>query len=369
MIDLNKVQFMTTPEGIRGAKVFEYNEITAQMCAVIYIHRYDIGVILGLYRTDENRVEWSRLLNAFNEVEMLIKEPGFSTLENKTSSKTIPSKYEIQIPEYIRKEIIYLMAMRLDNPQAISYQSDLATKVIPFFEQHASIEQIQDTPIIKNLYQFNENVVLNSTVATNRRDMINFSINKIERYCYTKNYDSDRNKILKDLVSILDQESLNTINLPLISVVFGMKVNTGIPMNISSDKFNAEDVIDCACYSTDFFNKVISTLNNIFANYERDIVNRDNKNNIEGGGIPNCIRITKEDNSECFVYLTGDLNNYIKYFNGKIKEEDIWRYINGYGTLEGIKSFSIIDTKDIITKQPVNFIPTADIYKFPESLK
>ena len=77
MIDLNNVKFMTSPEGIRGAKIILTDKIRAHECALIYIHRYDIGCILGLQRNDNNKIEWARLLDAYNEVNMILEDPGF----------------------------------------------------------------------------------------------------------------------------------------------------------------------------------------------------------------------------------------------------------------------------------------------------
>ena len=91
MVDLNKIRFTTTPEGIRCA-----GEIRAHGCDLIYIHRYDVGCILGLQRSDNMKIEWKRLLDAYNQVSSIVEDPGFSTSENKSSSKSIPSQYELQ---------------------------------------------------------------------------------------------------------------------------------------------------------------------------------------------------------------------------------------------------------------------------------
>ena len=99
MIDLSKIKFTTTPEGIRCA-----GEVVTQQCVTIYIHRFDVGSILGLQRTDgSDRIFWDRLLDAYNKVSSFVENPGFSTLENAPSYKPKPSQYELQLPEYIRK--------------------------------------------------------------------------------------------------------------------------------------------------------------------------------------------------------------------------------------------------------------------------
>ena len=91
------------------------------------------------------------MLNTFTQVCKFVPEAGFSTPENMPSSKSKPSQYEIQIPEYISKEVIYLMAMKLDNPTAVSFQSKLVSEVIPFFEQHADAHTVANTAIIGNM--------------------------------------------------------------------------------------------------------------------------------------------------------------------------------------------------------------------------
>ena len=137
MIDLSNVQFMTTEEGIKCAYEIK---IPPHMFGLIYIHRYDVGCILGLASSDKESIEWKRLLDIYNRASSLVLDPGFSTAENKSSS-TIPSQYELQIPEYIRRETIYQMGVILDKSMAKQYRQyidDITNKVIPLFEQNTN---------------------------------------------------------------------------------------------------------------------------------------------------------------------------------------------------------------------------------------
>ena len=100
---MDNIKFMVTSDGIRGAV-----KITPHKWGVIYLHRFDVANMLGLIKETDGSIKWDRLLDAYKAAEMYqTNDPGFSTPENKTSSKSIPSKYELQIPEYIRKEVIF----------------------------------------------------------------------------------------------------------------------------------------------------------------------------------------------------------------------------------------------------------------------
>ena len=84
MIDLNNVQFIVSPENIRGA--IYYPQLGSNL--IIYIHRKNVCELIGLQKPGSKQLLWDRLLNTYNEICGYIEDPGFSTIENSSSSKS-----------------------------------------------------------------------------------------------------------------------------------------------------------------------------------------------------------------------------------------------------------------------------------------
>ena len=258
MINLNEVQFMTTPEGIRGAKIVCTDKISGNKFPLIYIHRYDVGQLIGLKRHNENRIRWDELFNSYNQIFSYVEDPGFSTPENKPSSKSIPSQYELQLPEYIKKEAIYFMAMRLDNPQAISYQSDLASKVIPFFEQHASSDDIYSTAVIGDMTKASSYICagpMSMNIKESRRNLLESDLRELSNF-YMRingiNAQHDQNLTMQQLYTLLfeqiDCHLIYYYGYRLVDTCY-MMLNKQIYQSVTN-----QDIMECILSNTWLFN-------------------------------------------------------------------------------------------------------------------
>lgn len=279
MVDLNKIRFSNTFEGIRcaGISILVTTENKTAHSWAVFIHREDVGKILGLYRYDENKYRWDRMLDSFNQViqSYSIQDPGF-TVNNTTSAKRGPgSRYELQIPEYIRKEVIYKMANNLDNDIAKQYVDDVVNKVIPFFERNASPEEIADVAIIRDLNKVEQHLQYEYptlfTISSARKDVLDLLSNKVTYLC---NFLSRVNKQLNHIQftsrNIKDYAKYQLDD--YLYRVYGMNLHYFCAMSISPNQpiEISNDMIDDMIYRNDFlYNLACTFLNNCLVNLDQ----------------------------------------------------------------------------------------------------
>lgn len=275
MIDLNNVQFIVSPEGIRGA--IYYPQLGSNL--IIYIHRKNVCELIGLQKPGSKQLLWDRLLNTYNEICDYIEDPGFSTNENSSSSKSIPSQYELQIPEYIRKEAIYFIAMRLNNPVAISYQSKLVTEVIPFFEKYANPQQVTNTPILGQLTDIQNQFICSGPMSMNifqaRRNIIESNLNQLAHFDKMIN-GINQSKLTIDslwdqLITWIGNYVQNSYNISIGTCCYDM-----LSKVYSSPVVNKDSIIECILGNSWLFNIALHCISIALEDVEIDAVDRAN---------------------------------------------------------------------------------------------
>jgi len=345
MIDLSKVRFTTINDqnDIMCAGIINGNNIP-----LIYIHRYSAAHILGLYGDNGSnciKVYWDHMVDGYNKVCNLVEDPGFSTQENKPSSKSRPSQYELQLPEYIRKEVIYKMAFNLDNEVAKKYIDDIVDKVIPFFTQNASPEEIANVAIVGDINKvdkhFQYTYPTEFTISSTRKEVLDLLSNKVANLCNLLIKLSKSDQFEPNITSAnvkawiklqLDNYLYNTygMNLPYFCA---LSIAPNQPTHIS------EGMIDDVIYHNDLLYKLSSDfLNEYIINLDRQRLVYLNTSGTYG--YKGFITIKhawnynyKPQSASYRIDLSGDLNTMHRigsnYKSITVKEKDLLvNYIN-----------------------------------------
>lgn len=332
MIDLNKVKFITTPEGIRGA-IYDNNIVGSNMLLPTFIHRYDTAMKLGLFYgsiKDPNMVNirWKSLRDKFNislkEFSAYQKDPGF-VYTNESSSNRQESKYEQEIPEYIDTDMILLIAMHLRNEIASKFRAKVIQEIIPFYQKYASPEQINSIPILNSV----NNIQRELTPPTNfygtsysmHKENIDLMLNRLQQIINSANTGLNALDVSLDK---LDSYIWQTFNMPLSAYVLIMKSsfetghNTIVDINYIMDAiFNNDNLyfamikcINTACEEQ---------MSIVYKKYNESVIG-----NIVGtvtiyiGGLGTDNIINQQT-----IEIKGDPNREVELFDCVFKESDL----------------------------------------------
>ena len=193
--------------------------------------------------------------------------------------KSIPSQYELQIPEYIRKEAIYFIAMRLNNPVAISYQSKLVTEVIPFFEKYANPQQVTNTPILGQINNVQNQFICSGPMSMNilqiRRNIIEGNLNQLAHFEKMINGINKSNisidSLWDQLITWVGDYTKNAYNISIETCCFDM-----LSKVYPSPIVNKDSIIECILGNSWLFDISLHCMSFVLENIELESVNEAN---------------------------------------------------------------------------------------------
>lgn len=333
MIDKNSIEFITTDDGIRtvvGTNIYQDdNGNTAHVCGV-FIHRYNVAYILGLFKGTDKSIEWKRMLKyyirAINYLSS-IDVPGltFDNIPSTNSTSGRPSKYELQLPEYINDKVIEYMGLEVHNPTAGEYKRGIVEKVLPVYKRIASPEQINSIPILSSTNAIERKVSAPTnfygTSYSMHKDNIDLMLNRLQQIISSANTGLNALDISLDK---LDSYIWQTFNMPLSAYVLIMKSSFETGHNTIVD---INYIMDAIFNNDNLYFAMIKCINTaceeqmtiVYKKYNESVIG-----NIVGtvtiyiGGL-GTDNIVKQQTVE----IKGDPNREVELFDCVFKESDL----------------------------------------------
>ena len=282
----NTVKFITTPDGIRGAR-YDGNYIGTHMCAPTYIHRYESAVLLGLKRKSEKssngfKIEWRRFLDNLNSIEeeySIYNKPIGFTYKNYQSSDRQSSEYELQIPEYIDTDAILLVAMRIRNKTAAKFRAKIIQEIVPFYQKYANPQQIADTPILGQINNVQNQFICSGPMSMSifqaRRNIIEGNLNQLAHFEKMINGINQANisidSLWNQLITWVGDYIKNTYNISIETCCFDM-----LSKVYPSPIVNKDSIIECILGNSWLFDISLRCISFVLENIELESVNKAN---------------------------------------------------------------------------------------------